>query len=327
MAGFCFQVLLENNYERQVPGGKMSATSHAQMIEFGEGHHGYAVFIRKDTNPQRVMSLLKLDPTPKGVICISGGATAFPPEIRDRTVRLIENVIAPVSYKHALLVVDGGTETGVMQIIGEAFDKERVRMTRIIGGENGGARRKTGDLHDPLLMGFVPASKVTFPGDGRSPKPNIQLDRNHVYFVMVTDADDWGEEVEYMFGFIDHLVTRKKLPFINIIANGGRITIKEAHHAVQKGYHIVVLEGSKRATEVIVAALNGASQHDLAIALKQFGIVGTSPEQLQETLSWLNDIANYSKNAREKVARFDFLSRPLEELERLILSKLGLIDP
>ncbi len=295
----------------------MSDPQRARIIKFVNGHEAYSVFVRKDVDPENILSELHLNPLPKGVICISGGATAFPTEIKDQTVALIEDVVAPLACEYDLLVVDGGTEEGVMQIIGEAFKKHRVKA-HIIGIHEGDTAVETRDWHEPLLMGFVPESQVTYPGDTRSPKPNMQLDPNHVYFVMVMDAYDWGEEVECMFSFIDYLADQR-LPVINIIANGGRITLKEASHTVQRNRPVIILEGSKRATEVIVSALDGTPEGDWVSLLMKHEIAGKNSEQFQEALDWLIQIAKY-----DKIVRFDFLSRPLDEFKPIVLSALGI---
>ena len=62
-----------------------------------------------------------------------------------------------------------------------------------------------------------------------------------------------------MFAFLDYLAIQRSVPVVNVVANGGRITIKEAFHAVENGWQVVVWEGSHRAAEVIIAAIDGAS--------------------------------------------------------------------
>jgi len=280
------------------------------MVEFNQKHKARLVFVRKDTNPQRIASLLNLDPLPRGVISISGGAKKFPRQIIKQTIRLAEEVIAPLAFEENLLVVDGGTESGVMKIVGKAFEKARYRHAIIIGDS----------CQNPLL-GVVPERKVAYPGTRRSAQTYVPLDQNHFYFVMVMDASHWGEEVACMFSFLDYLTGQKRVPVVNLIANGGRITIKEAFHTVQQRQHLIVLEGSKRATEAILAALDGASEDALTQLLRKRKIVQNNRE-LQETLHWLNSIAMY-----DKITRFNFLSQPLKDLRAGILSKLGLDKP
>jgi hypothetical protein len=298
----------------------MTALHRALMIEFDQDHHARAVFVRKDVEPQALLSLLNLTPLPRGIISISGGATDFPPEIVDQTIKLFKSVIVRVAYEHDLLTIDGGTEAGVVKIIGKVFEQTR----HIIGGGKVITDRLASGSSKPLLMGFVPRAKVYCPGiDDSSQKhtqldPNhTQLDPNHTHFVMVLGARKWGSEVECMFSFLHYLATYEKIPVINIIANGGRITLKEAYHATQQGWPVIVLEGSKRAAQIIISALDGAEETTLVRDLWQLEIVKRKSE-LRETLHWLAGIAQY-----DRITRFDLMARQLDELRKIILSQLG----
>jgi SLOG in TRPM, prokaryote len=292
----------------------MSAPYRVRIIEFDEERSAHAIFVKASTSPRYILSELDLDPLPKGIITVSGGAKDFPPDIAERTMQLTESVIVPLAYEHDLLIVDGGTAAGVVKIIGEAFERKRQRELQ-------GAEKGNGSV--PLypkrfLMGFVPAPKITYPGLARSRQTHAPLDSNHLSFVLVMDAKDWGGEVKTLFKFLDYLSVHKHIPIANLVVNGGRITIKEVYHAARQGREIIMLEGSARATEVMMAAREGASPHALRELLQARGIVKDSGE-LRETLRWLNRIAHY-----DKITRFPFLTRPPEELKPIILSKLGL---
>ncbi len=123
-----------------------------------------------------------------------------------------------------------------------------------------------------------------------------------------------------MFSFIDYLAGMKHLPVLNIIANGGRITIKEAYHAVQQGRPLVILEGSERATELIIAALDRIPQNELRKLLLKLNIA-QDDKHISECLTWLKAIADYDQGQGE-VTRFDLLSQEPEEFKQIILSRL-----
>jgi hypothetical protein len=210
-----------------------------------------------------------------------------------------------------LLIVDGGTDAGVMQITGKVLRKVKYSNTPIWD--------RSSNFEELPLMGFMPESRVEYPGARPSPQREASVDPNHTYLVMVGEAQDWGDETETIFTVLDYLAV-EHLPIIHIISNGGRITIKEAYYAVRQGYHIIVLEGSVRATEVIAAALYGASKVDLVTLLKHHKIA-TQVHEVEETLSWLKTIADYNK-----ITRFNFLSGHPEHLKEIILSRLNFYD-
>lgn len=290
----------------------MSSSEHVKTIQFDRTRRAYCFFTTKNTTPQDIIEEFRLNPLPNGIICISGGAALFPPDTIKTTVRLVEFAIAPGVFNHDLIVIDGGTECGIMQITGMILRKVKYGNSLTLDQ----SQNQLADFETLPLMGFVPESKVIYPGIKRSDQDYPQIDPNHTYIVMVTEAQDWGDEVECMFSFLEYLSGEKKIPVTNIIANGGRVTIEEAYHAVQQGYHIIVLEGSARATEVIVAALNKLSKKDLVTLLKHHKLANQTQEE--ETLFWLEAIAQYNK-----ITRFDFWSSDYYGLKRLILSSLG----
>ena len=248
--------------------------------------------------------------------------------------KLSKSSIAPLVDKYGLLIVDGGTEAGVMKITGKVLRKFKygrftiAEVMKIIGkvlrkfnyGKftiDDASQKQIPDYEELPLMGFAPESKVIYPGAEPSPQREVPLEPNHKYFVLVNDAQDWGGEVDHMFRFINCL-SGMSIPIVHIIANGGRITIKEAYHSVRQGHPIIILEGSERATKIIIAALDGASETELINLFEEHKIIKQEHEA-EEILVWLREIAQYNK-----VTRFVLSSKPSDKLKEIILSMLNL---
>jgi hypothetical protein len=286
------------------------------QVQFDIGCQSRVVYVKEDTDPQVILELLDLNPLPKGIVSISGGADKFPSEAEERAAMLLEEVIVPIVYQYELLVVDGGTEAGIMEITGKKIEaRSPGRIT--IGDTERGSQNVKLDFRTLPLLGFAPEARVDYPGAEPSLRRDSNLDPNHLYFVLVCETD-WGGEVECMFSFLDYLATRRQIPVINIVANGGRITIKEVYHAVEKGWPVIVLEGSSRAAQLIVAALNGVPEREMPDLFDRYQ-VEISLDEVPEVVHWLSVIAEY-----EQVIRFDLFSRLPDELAMLILSRLGL---
>ena len=64
----------------------------------------------------------------------------------------------PLAYEYNLMVIDGGTDAGVMQIIGDAFEKVNSNYPRVMGAET-----PSESLSRPPLIGFAPRHKVYAP--------------------------------------------------------------------------------------------------------------------------------------------------------------------
>jgi len=296
----------------------MSASYRVRTIEFGEDRSAHAIFVKANTSPRYILKELGADPLPRGIITVSGGAKDFPPDVAERARQVIERVIVPLTFEHDLLVVDGGTAAGVVKLIGEAFARKGQAGLEAAAAAEPADQSKGSSRPRRYLMGFVPASKITYPGLKRSRQSYTPLEPNHLSFVLVIDAKEWGGEVKTLFKFLEYLSRNKHIPIVNLVVNGGRITIKEVYHATRQGRPVILLDGSKRAIELMVAAMQGASQQSLIDLLEQRGLAKNARD-LRETLRWLHRIAAY-----DKITRFPFLSGQPEELKEIILSRLGL---
>jgi hypothetical protein len=278
-----------------------------RTICFEHGLSARAVEVALDSDPIVILDQLALDPFPYGAMLISGGADDYPPCIVAQTRRAIESVIRFAFDRHILLV-DGGTNTGVMGIIGEIFAQ---------------VKRTSQTKRPPPLIGFVPKFMVTYAGapcEPRCSKP-AQLDPNHPYFVLVHGTKEWGGEIDCLFNLVG--LISKRIPSIGIIANGGLTTLREAVYSVRQGKELIVFEGSKRAAEVIVAAIDGEPESELTRILREEPEVISPGDsryeaKLEQALSQLREIAQYSK-----ITRFSLHESPAK-LTTLLSSKLEL---
>jgi len=150
------------------------------------------------------------------------------------------------------MLLSGGTDAGVMQMIGRALPSGEQRTVR--------------------LLGVSPAALVTRPGGPPVTDPNASaLETHHTNFVLVPGCTDWGGETSTMFAFAAVLAAR--VPAVAVLANGGMISKKEVLSAVRHGITTVVIEGSGRLADQIARALHrkdeavGAGAWDPAAAI------------------------------------------------------------
>jgi hypothetical protein len=271
------------------------------MITFANGYIARAVEATPETDPQYVLASLELEQLPRGVISISGGASAYPPGIVPQTKATIQALVE-FAFEYHVALIDGGTATGVMQVLGECFANTR-RLQKV-------------DKF-PLLIGFVPHCMVTYPGAEIGQRSNClaQLDPNHPYFVLLAGVREWGDEVDSMFRFVAHLAS--EAPSIAIVANGGLTTLKEAMVDIAHGREIIVLEGSQRAGEAIIARMDGRSGDELEEILYRSELVKPDhPEQVPQIIAKLDALVESGY-----LTRFP-LGRPPSELVELVASRL-----
>ena len=153
-----------------------------------------------------------------------------------RLAELFTSAVAPVAAEAGALVIDGGTQSGVMAMVGEALAR---------------------DGRGSQLLGIAPIGKVTYPGGPNDANigGGTPLEPNHSHFVLV-ESDEWGDETDKMF----KLARALNVAVATMLINGGPIAENEALRSVRNGWPLLVVEGSGRFADELSAAIrNGQS--------------------------------------------------------------------
>jgi hypothetical protein len=209
-------------------------------ITFDNGNHAIVVTAGRDADAPTILKTLDIA-QPNALIMVFGGAKRLDDSRKDRLVDVFTNAIAPAAAELGALVIDGGTRSGVMAMMGKAL------------AQNG--RRSQ-------LLGIAPAGKVTYPG-GRSDTNIVdgaQLEPNHSHFVLV-ESDEWGGETATMFKVAKAL----NVPVATMVINGGPIVENEALRSVRNGWPLLVVEGSGRFADDLSAAVRNVTLDTSAI--------------------------------------------------------------
>src|SRR5437899_1242635 len=101
----------------------MLTAMQAQTIRFDNGNHAQMVAATGDTDPEDLLRELKLD-QPEALILIAGGADALDDDLKPALAKLIEEAIVPAASAADALLIDGGTDSGMMALIGQAVEAE-----------------------------------------------------------------------------------------------------------------------------------------------------------------------------------------------------------
>ncbi|MCB0211026.1 MAG: hypothetical protein KDJ52_16930 [Anaerolineae bacterium] len=204
-------------------------TQPATLIKnFPNGQRALAIRVDQDTDPATVIKALNL-PQCRRLLMLSGGANHMAAE----KMALLQNLFAAIGrmvVKLGVTVIDGGTEAGVMKLMGEALGRAGRTITPHIG--------------------VLPAH-ATVAADGT--KAEDILDPNHSNFVLV-EGDAWGSEVKQMYQLADYF--SRQAPSIALLVNGGEIALEEVELNIRQGREIVVLVGSGRLADDIAQTLH-----------------------------------------------------------------------
>jgi hypothetical protein len=203
-------------------------------ITFDNGNHAVVVTLGHDIDAQTILKSLEIA-QPHGLIMVFGGAKGLDDSRKARLTELFTDAIAPAAAELGALVIDGGTQSGVMAMMGEAFAR---------------------DGRGSQLLGIAPAGKVTYPGNpsNASIGDGVPLEPNHSHFVLV-ESDEWGGETSTMF----ELARALNVSVATMLINGGQIAESEGLRSVRNGWPLLVVEGSGRFADELGAAVRNAA--------------------------------------------------------------------
>lgn len=203
-------------------------------LRFPNGNTAHVVHASPYADALEVVSKLGIaEPMP--ALFLSGGASAMEDKAMAQTYAIVEQGIARFAAEHNIVVVDGGTDVGIMQMMGRA-------------------RHKLGNRFP--LVGCAPADKVLYPGmKPTGDQTRTTLEPNHSHMILVDD-DHWGAESDMIVGAV-RAFTRGVLPGCGILINGGKIAQYDVYIASARGERaipVIVVDGSGRSADTIARA-------------------------------------------------------------------------
>ena len=202
-------------------------------IRFTNDMFAPAIEIDRHGDPQKIIDEFGLL-TPRPTIFITGGASNMSDDDIVQTRHIIEDGIAQFAQQHRVTVIDGGTEAGVMEMMGAA--------------------RKKHNFNFPLI-GVAPHVKVKYP-NWQPPGASVSLEDAHSHFVLV-DAPQWGDESQMIVN-LTRAIAAKQRPMVGVLINGGKIAERDVYLATVKHDNpipMIVLDGSGRVANTISQAL------------------------------------------------------------------------
>jgi hypothetical protein len=178
-----------------------------------------AVNLTEDKEIQQALTDLQI-PHPKPVIVLVGGASGigfwdkFP-------MRKAIRIVARLAEETGSVVVDGGTQAGVMQEMGRQRKQNKFSFPLI------------GVVFDSLLM---------------QEEPGSILDPNHTHFFLIP-GNDWGDESAWISKIGSAIAGDQKS--ITILVNGGNISKTDVEYSLLENRPAFVMRGTGRMADEI----------------------------------------------------------------------------
>ena len=189
------------------------------QISFKGKHTAKAAYISGNTDIDKAMEELQI-PHPKTVIVLVGGAGGigwldkFP-------MRKAIGIVARLADETRSVVIDGGTQAGIMAEIGKQRKRNKFSFPLI------------GVVFDSLLM---------------QQEPQSVLDPNHTHFFLIP-GQDWGDESVWISKIATRVAGEKKS--ITILVNGGKISRTDVEYSLMENRPTFVMRGTGRLADEI----------------------------------------------------------------------------
>ena len=170
-------------------------------------------------------------------VCV-GGAGGMSDDDGAAIEGLLHNLIAPAVDRWRAAVVDGGTDSGVMRMMGQA--------------------RRAGGCEFPLI-GVAAAGTLRERGVVDSTGDRAEVEPHHT-LVLRVPGDQWGDETPWLSA-VAGLIAGKQ-PSVTVLINGGRIALSDAQMSLDAGRPLVVVAGSGRGADEIARASGGLASEE-----------------------------------------------------------------
>lgn len=230
-------------------------------VELEGGRRARAV--RVEAAEDLVPAVRKLDVGERAAIVVVGGASGMSAgEIR-HLAPLFNDIIGPLAQRLGVTVIDGGTDTGVMRLMGSA--------------------RAKGEWQFPLIGVIVDELAAYSSASGAEA---VRLEPNHTHFVLVPGSQ-WGEEAPWLARLATVVAGSKESA--TVLVNGGEIALADVRQSIDAGRHVVVLDGSGRTADALTAAVRGERADPSVAALAESGIVHAVDAGDRNAFAWLLD--------------------------------------
>ena len=160
-------------------------------------------------------------PHPRNVIVLVGGAGGIG-WLEKFPMRKAIKIVATLAEESHSVVIDGGTQAGIMTEIGRQREQNRFSFPLV------------GVVFDSLLM---------------KEDPRSILDANHTNFFLIP-GDDWGDESKWISMIATSIAGDQKS--ITILINGGIISRTDVEYSLLENRPTYVMRGTGRMADEIV---------------------------------------------------------------------------
>lgn len=188
------------------------------------------------------------------VVVLVGGASGLGPEASARCDTLLRRAVIPAMERAEAVLVDGGTDSGIIALAGRAR-----RDAGALGPQIGVVAEGTVDLAGGLT------TRPGLPAGDR-----VRLEPHHT-LVLVVPGQDWGDEAPWLSALATAMAGAA--PSVTVLANGGDVAYDDVRHSLAAGRPVLALAGTGRTADEIAAACAGSPADPRAVEVAESALV------------------------------------------------------
>lgn len=206
-----------------------------ETVRFPNGNQSSMVRVHQTVAGSEIVSALGVA-SPRAVVVLNGGTTDLEEVLEQQLQYQIVNAVARFAAEEQITLITGGTAAGVFALLSQGLSRWG-RTAPCIGVAVDALTQRLGH-----------------------PQGDVLLDPDHSHFVLV-DGQQWGDETKVMYALVDELA--QHCHSVAVFAGGGQIVIREMLANVVQGRDMILLAGSGRTTDAVLAArINRSSDND-----------------------------------------------------------------
>jgi hypothetical protein len=194
------------------------------QLSLSEGNTARAAHISDDADISKAVEELQI-PHPQTVIVLVGGASGIT-QLDESAVEKAIGIVARLAEETQSVVVDGGTQAGIMTEIG----KQRI--------------------HNKYSF---PLIGVVFDGRLMKKEPQAVLDPNHSHFILIP-GEVRGAESVWISKIATNIAGGKKS--ITVLVNGGKVSRTDIENSLRENRPAFVMRGTGRLADEIALTAN-----------------------------------------------------------------------
>ena len=188
-------------------------------IKFPNHHQAQAVKLDQFQELDSAIRQLGIE-YPKPTLVLIGGAAGLTGENLIRP--FFSDVVVPVMTEVGGILIDGGTDSGIMKLIGQAYLEQGATFP---------------------LIGVSASGTIVLPNQASPDPEKASLEPNHTHFMLVPGVN-WGDEAPWLAEVANVLAGDSAS--VAMLINGGEFSRKDVQYNLKGGRSILIMAGTGR---------------------------------------------------------------------------------